>query len=125
MNLQVKLAKKIDLKSEELQLNRYRILFEKYGFPVSQIFVQAVVRDGGTIAATSRGITQNIYKIPIKRLEDKDVLAFYDKLDCEVNCAFFTGRVRMCDDWESWNGRRCNGYCDVSEVCKKLKARGR
>ena len=108
-----------DLKAEELQLNRYRIMFEQYGFPISEIRIQALVRDGGTYMAKSRGIMENMYIIPVPILDINYVLNFYRILDYEVKQAF-EGNYRKCDDWESWDGRRCNGYCEVSDQCKQL-----
>jgi len=110
----------IDLRSEELQLNRYRIFYEAYGFPVSRMQIQVVSRDGGTYIAQNRGIDRNLYIIPIRRLINAEVLGFYRKLNSEVLEAFDTGFIRKCDTWESWERRRCEGWCDVSEACKEL-----
>jgi len=110
----------IDLNAEELQLNRYRIFFESYGFPVSKMHIQVVSRDGGTYIAKNRGIEKNLYIIPIKRLINKDVLDFYRVLNDEVMAAFQTGYIRKCNAWESWDRRRCEGFCEVVEACKKM-----
>lgn len=111
---------KIDLRDTELQLNRYRILFEAAGFPVSRMQVQATPRDGGTYIAQNRGIDKNIYIIPIKRLQNKDVLDFYRNLAAEVTEAFRTDFARKCDYWESWERKRCEGFCEVMEACKAM-----
>jgi len=112
---------KIDMRETELQLNRYRILFEMYGFPISKMRVQAIIRDGGTYIAKNRGIESNIEIIPVKRLSDGHVLHFYKDLQIAVNMAFEGKKIPICNAWESWDGRRCNGYCEVSDVCKKLR----
>jgi len=112
---------KADLKSEILQLNRYRIFFEKAGFPISRMEIQAIPRDGGTYIAKSRGIEDNLYIIPVPFMQDNEVHNFYDFLQSEVDEAFKTGYVRKCNDWESWEGRRCNGYCEVSEQCEAME----
>jgi len=112
---------RIDLRTEELQLNRYRIFFESTGFGISRIQLQVLVRDGGTWIAKNRSIEKNIYIIPIKHLNNLNVLNYYDELRHEVDEAFRTGRVRKCNDWESWSGRRCDGYCEVAEACKAMK----
>lgn len=115
---------KIDLQSEELQINRYRIFFESYGFPVSRMQIQVVSRDGGTYIAENRGITRNLYIIPIKRLLNKEVLEFYRTLAGEVTEAFSKGFIRKCNNWESWDRRRCeNGYCEVVEACRDMSAK--
>ena len=109
-----------DMREVELQLNRYRILFERYGFPISKIQLFVIVRDGGTYIAQKRGIDKNTYIIPVKRLPDGKVIHFYKMLDIEVKMAFRKGYAPMCNSWETWNGRRCNGYCEVADICKKL-----
>ena len=116
---------KADLLVEEYQLNRYRIFFEKYGFPISKIQIQTVSRDGGTYIAKSRGVDKNIYIIPINRLPDQQVLAFYHYLAKEVEDAFNTGYSRWCNTWESWDCRRCRGFCEVSEACQEMTWRGK
>ena len=112
---------KADLKGEELQLNRYRLFFERYGFKISKIQIQVVSRDGGTYIAKSRGVDKNLYIIPIKILPDDEVLSFYNSLSLEVAEAFETGRIRKCNEWESWEGRRCEGFCEVAEFCKEME----
>lgn len=114
---------RIDLRDTELQLNRYRILFEASGFPVSRLQVQAIPRDGGTYVAEGRGVTKNLYLIPIKRLPNKEVLDFYRVLAGEVTEAFKVGYARKCSMWETWEGRRCEGYCEVVEECKAMSAK--
>lgn len=112
---------KADMRSEELQLNRYRILFESYGFPIKSIRLQVMVRDGGTYIAKNRGIERNLYIIPVKRLPNKEVLDFYRNLANEVQQGFADNYARLCNQWESWEGRRCEGgYCEVSEACKEM-----
>lgn len=109
-----------DLKGEVLQLNRYRIFFEQYGFPISRIQIQVVSRDGGTYIAKSRGIDNNLYMIDVPIISDGTVHDFYNNLQGEVDIAFSSGYVRLCNDWESWENRRCNGFCEVSDYCKQM-----
>jgi len=109
-----------DVRNETLQLNRYRMGFESKGFPVSKMCLFVIIRDGGLQATINQGITTNTIKIPIPRLPDENVITFYDELERQVNNAFKVGYVHKCGDYESWNGRRCDGYCEVSEKCKEL-----
>lgn len=112
---------KVDLFAEELQLNRYRIFFEKAGFPVSKMLLQVIPRDGGTYIAKNRGIDRELYLIPIKRLHNKDVLSFYESLATEVLEAFKTDYARLCNMRESWDRKRCvERYCEVVESCKSM-----
>ena len=62
--------------------------------------------------------------IPIKRLLNKDVLDFYKHLSDEVTEAFAKGFIRKCNNWESWDRRRCEGgYCEVAEGCREMSAK--
>lgn len=110
----------IDLRAEEYQINRYRIFYEQKGFPISRLQLQVLVRDGGTFIAKNRGIDKNLYIISIKRLLNTDVLAYYKQLSDEVLEAFKTGYARKCNLWESWDRRRCEGFCEVVEDCKSM-----
>ena len=98
---------KADLKNEKLQLNRYRIFFESLGFPISRMQIQTITRDGNTYMANSRGIDRSINIIEVPRMDDAEVLAYYDGLKKEVDDAFLTGKSRICDAWESWDGKCC------------------
>ena len=112
---------KIDIKKEEYQLNRYRIFFEMNGYPISKMFIQAIPRDGGTYIAQSRGISRNLYMIPVRILPDKEVLGYYETLQKEVDNAFLASYARKCNDWESWGKNRCcEKYCEVFEACQQV-----
>ncbi len=103
-----------------LQLNRYRMEYEKIGFPISRIEITVTPRDGGTYVALGRGVTENLYRIPIRRLPDKEVTDYYDNLQASLDHALDNdGECRPCTPWECWNGRRCDGYCDVADACRK------
>ena len=118
--------KKVEILAEELQINRYRIWFEQKGFPVSRMQIQAIPRDGNTYVATNRGITETLYLIPIRRIPNKEVLDFYEKLSDEVNEGFKTGYVRECNDWEAWNNRRrCDKFCEVKDACIEMSKKAR
>lgn len=103
-----------------LQINRYRIFYEQYGFPISRMQIFAIPRDGGTWMATSRAITKNMYLIDIPRMEDDHVLGYYKKLQADVSKAFEDEYARLCEPWENWNGNRCANYCEIKEDCKDL-----
>jgi len=114
--------KKIDMYAEELQLNRYRIFFEEYNYPISEMWIQVISRDGGTQIAFSRGIMMNTDMIPVKRLPDKEVIAYYDHLNNELIVAMETGIVRKCNAFESWDGRRCTvQWCENYWACQDME----
>jgi len=115
-----KQADEVDMYETELQLNRYRILFEESDFPISRIQIQACIRDGGTYTAKGRGILNNKEIIPVRILTDPIVLNYYRILADDIGVADRTGYVRKCNKWESWDGRRCDGYCDVKQYCDEM-----
>jgi len=109
-----------DIKNEMLQLNCYRIMYEAAGFPVSRMNLQVIVRDGATYIAKSRGIKENMYLIDIPRMKDGEVLGYYKALQSAVSDALITGWAPKCSAEESWDGRRCKGYCDVAKQCAEM-----
>jgi hypothetical protein len=113
---------KADIRGEILQLNRYRMLFESEGFAISRMQLQVIVRDGGTKMAAMNGVENKVVLIPVPPMSDSAVLAYYDLLDTGIRDAFKTGTARICDNWESWDRRRCNGFCEVADACRKMEA---
>lgn len=112
-------ANAVDMWEWEYQFNHYRTKVELLGFPVSKMFAQVTVRDGGTITATSRGITQSIYKIPIRHIPDEVITEYFQRKFVALQDALVSQTMPPpCDPDESWNGRRCRGFCDVAEFCK-------
>ena len=109
---------KVDIWEWEYQSNNYRLKIEGCGFPVSRMFNQITVRDGGTIVASNRGIAENIYKIPIRRLDDNLVRGYFKvKRLALLNALACEELPQPCSKAESWGGRRCQGFCDVQEFC--------
>ncbi len=108
-----------DMWDWKLQQNNYRLMIEGAGFPISRMRIQATVRDGGTIVAKSRGITENIYMIPVKRLDDADVKDYFiDKSVALITAMKMEKFPEACSEQERWNGRRCKQYCEVWEHCE-------
>jgi hypothetical protein len=109
----------MDVFNESMQLNRYRIFFESSGFKITNMQLFIIVRDGNTKAARSRMIDKNIYTIPIQRIHDEEIHSFYKELDRKVKAAFQQNYAPVCSKRLSWNGRRCEKFCEVAEYCKK------
>lgn len=104
------------------QLNRYRIEVERRGFPVSRMRVFSIPRDGGLWIAKSRGIMQRSEFVYVPRLDDTQVIAFYNELQDRVDQAFKDNYAPVCGVWQRWNGDRCANYCEVREACQDLCA---
>jgi hypothetical protein len=107
-----------DMKETEIQLNHYRIMLESAGFPVKKMYVEVIVRDGGTYAAQGRGIDKNGYLIPVKFLPDQEVRQYLANKRDELLWALETGTMpEPCTDEECWNGKKCADYCRVARFC--------
>jgi hypothetical protein len=107
-----------DMKDTEIQLNHYRTLLEATGFQVKEMFVEAIVRDGGTYMAIGRGIDNNGYLIPVKRIPDEEVREYLNGKRFSLLYALETGEMpEPCTDEECWDGHKCAGYCRVAKFC--------
>ncbi len=114
----VKKQGKPDMWEAELQLNHYRTFIEVAGLPVEQMYIEAIVRDGGTFSATNRGITENVYLIPVKKLPDDEVKSYFKAKSQALLKALETRTIPdRCNDLECWDGRKCKDYCLVVDYC--------
>jgi len=111
------LADQIDLWEVEYQQNRYRVKLEELGVKIARMQLQVTVRDGGLAVASSRGITRNVYRIPIKALRNEDVVGFFKFKDDQLQYALKYGWTTPCTVAETWEGKRCADYCDVNMYC--------
>jgi len=113
----------IDNWEAEYQLNRYRVKLKALcGLELRRLQLQVTVRDGGLAVARSRGITRNIYRIPVKRLDDSDVLGYFAYKDANLMQALAQGHWDTpCTQSETWEGNRCAEYCDVVGFCPQGK----
>ena len=109
----------VDIWETELQLNRYRVMLKQLGIKIVKLQVQATVRDGGLGIATSRGVLENIYKIPIKFLPDDSIVEYFTHKDNCLKEALENGWNEPCGAKESWEGNKCAEYCDVWSFCSK------
>ena len=109
---------KIDRRDWVLQLNKYRMEFEKAGFPVHQLKIMAIARDGGTWMAKNRGVTKNINYFNIEIMPNVDVIEYFEQKKKALLKALSGGEVAMCTPSERWEDRMCQSYCDVAEFCE-------
>ena len=113
-----------DMKDTEIQLNHYRIMLEAAGFPVKEMFVEAIVRDGGTYMATGRGVTKNGYLIPVKFMPNDEVRGYLqEKAACLLWALDNNKMPQACSQEERWAngegpGRKCQGFCRVARFCE-------
>ena len=140
----------VDMYEVELQLNRYRIITEKnYNIKISKLKTFAIVRDGGCISAINRGVDKNTYYIDVKILDDNLVNNYFTKKReallysvegyiKDENETWADGRSgeypeegfdfdlikkhapQLCTNKETWNGRKCEKFCPVKEICDRI-----
>ena len=102
-----------------LQLNAYRYLLEREGFPVGRMVVQLLVRDAGLEVANRRGIDRGGYLIEINRISDRWIERYFKLKSRRLYEALWTGRTPgTCRSNERWQGdRKCRFYCEVRGSC--------
>jgi len=103
----------------DMQLNIYRIKLQQLGYtPIKKLQAQVTVRDGGLAIAASRGITRNIYIIPVKILDDDYVLEWFtEKATILIEAVDSNTLPMACNNHETWNLRKCKKYCNVWQDC--------
>ena len=104
-----------------MQLNMYRIMAQEQ-FPnrdINEMKLFVIVRDGGTFSAKKNGIEETNKFLDVPWYDDDEVKTFFkEKRDALVNAVTNKELPIKCNDRETWNGRRCNGYCPVANACK-------
>ena len=118
-----KVLKRDDSKRDRLdwerQTSKYAIEFEKKGFKIDEIRIQAIVRDGNTYMARSRGVFRNVYFFRIDRIPDAEILAYFEAKRVALLTALQQGYWNnICTAEENWEGLKCQKYCEVAEYCK-------
>lgn len=108
---------KVDLVDEQVQLNFYRMALEDKGYPIADLKIQIVVRDGMSQVAYSRGVMESMYFIDVIRVEDSVIINFLNNQYTRLKLALEKGWYEPCLPHERWDDRRCLEYCDVWEDC--------
>jgi len=113
-------AEKSDKWEWVLQTNRYAIWLKEDDKPVEHIMIEVIVRDGGLMAARNYGVDKNIIIIEIPILNKDYVLDYFNRKRKMLLKAIALSWAPKCNSLESWEGRKCDGYCPVSEECNKM-----
>lgn len=109
-----------ELRSETMQLNAYRLGFERNDFIISKMRLFCIARDGGTFLAKKRGLTRNTYFIELPRLADDLVRTYYETMKVRFEEAERYGFSPICSPEECWDGKRCTSFCDVADHCEAI-----
>ena len=100
------------------QLNFYKLLLEKNGYPVDKILLQITVRDGGLQIARERGVDRNIYLLEVPTIHTEHLLNKFTSQRDALLIALKNNTIpKMCNKEETWDGVKCKSYCPVSENC--------
>ena len=101
-----------------IQLNYYRRLLEKEGYPVKRMVIQALCRDSNLKTAVERGITEKSYLIEINKISDHWLQKYFSKKATMLREAMETKELPpICTPRERWNDRKCLDYCAARENC--------
>jgi hypothetical protein len=108
-----------DVREWALQLNAYRYLLEKEGFPVGRMVVELLVRDAGLEVAGRRGIDRAGYVIEIHRISDIWIERYFKLKARRLFEALWTKQIPgTCRSNERWqNDRKCRDCCEVRGAC--------
>lgn len=102
-----------------VQMNDYRMKIEKcLGLPVNQMVCEIIVRDGNTYMASSRGITDNAYLVPVGKISDCWMERYMKKKSGDLIKALDEGKLPPpCKPRECWGGNKCSKFCSVNKYC--------
>lgn len=101
-----------------IQMNDYRMKLEGSGFPVEKMFVEVLVRDGGTYIAKNRGIDFNARLVQLHKISDRWIKRYMQKKANDL--AYYLDKQILpppCKLRETWGGIKCQRYCPTWKHC--------
>lgn len=126
---------KVDQEDIQLQMNAYRIwLSKELDIEIRDMHVQATIRDGNTMVAKNRGVTESVGVVDVGRLEDEYVIKYFTLKGEALKRALDTWQRKqdmgpefepipgdaepiLCSRKETWEGMKCKNYCPVAYAC--------
>ena len=108
-----------------IQVNAYRMLLEEHNLPVEEMYIQMYVRDYSLRIAAERNVEKPIYLLKVNRISDIWLKRYFELKRKRLEEAMLSGELpNFCSKRESWNGRKCENYCNVFEACRKAYEAG-
>jgi len=109
-----------------IQLSDYRdklleILPE--GYTVKSMAVQVISRDSGLMVSAMRGIEEKAPLVPVRGISKHLIRKYLARKKGMLLEALDKDDAPMCRKRERWFGRKCAGYCEVSELCSGLESK--
>lgn len=117
-------AKRASLLETSIQLSYYRDILKGHlpeGYDIKQIAVQVIARDSGTWISLSRGIMEKSPLIILHGVSPHWVQRYLKRKRELLFKALEDNYAPRCRKTETWHGRKCNGYCEVAEICSSIK----
>ena len=103
-----------------IQVNAYRMLLEEHNFPVEEMYIQMYVRDYSLRIAAERNVEKPIYLLKVNKISDIWLKRYFELKRKRLEEAMLSGELpNFCSKRESWNGRKCENYCNVFEACRE------
>ena len=103
-----------------IQVNAYRMLLEEHNFPVEEMYIQMYVRDYSLRIAAERNVEKPIYLLKVNRISDIWLKRYFELKRKRLETAMANDEVpAFCSKRESWNGRKCESYCNVFDACRQ------
>lgn len=103
-----------------IQVNAYRMLLEEHNFRVDEMYIQLYVRDYSLRSSAERNINKPIYLLKVNKISDRHLKRYFSIKKAAMDKAMDSGVIPgFCRKSETWNGRKCESYCPVSETCKQ------
>lgn len=103
-----------------IQVNAYRMLLEEHNFPVEEMYIQMYIRDYSLRVAKERSVEQPIYLIKVNRISDRWIKRYFEAKKKKLDVALKNKTTPpFCRNIESWNGKKCDGFCNVFDACQK------
>jgi hypothetical protein len=102
-----------------VQMNHYRMLLQaKYPeLEINNIAVQVISRETNLKQAKEKGLEDGAPVILIPKIPDRLILEFQRvKTEC-LHEALQIRWAPQCNSRATWNGKKCNEYCDVLSAC--------
>ena len=110
---------KPDYHNYDYQQNMYRLLLKENGITIDKMILQVTAKESDA-QIKQLGLDRRTYLIEIPKYDDDAVYAKFDEAYDKLKTALDTQTMPpMCDD--TWNGRRCSGYCSVNAHCPYYK----
>lgn len=115
---------KMALEGEEKPNYRYQINgYRTFQYPEAMMKLVYVIKD---FVPKNPNIPNPFTTIGIIPLEHDKVKEFFVNRAVELHKALKENKIPpICNDEESWNGKRCERYCDVSGICFNYQRQGK